>query len=632
VIRELTGTLAPARPLWLDLLQLRVSRRVQLAIAYAVALVPAVTLAFVQPVWQLTDEAQHYDVIAQYAHGVFPQEGVTTLRPETAAIMQATGNYRWSPPGTVPRPAITDPAEFSAPPAYLSGKPYELWVRRHIWWFSYEAMQPPLFYATATPIWIAADHLGGPLQAVYAVRVLNAMALALLGPLVLLAVGLLLPSARWVAITALAVTAAMPGLLLNGTQVTNDTFGALTGSASIVTAAWMARRGWTHRTALLLGGLFGVTLLSKLTAIGILAGLAAAWAWPLVRLGAPLGRQIRFGLLASLAGALALTPWLVLNVVSSRSLLPTAAAARLMGAGTSGSHFSIWQSVNYGFVTFWTGEHLNTLPYTGAFAVLMIGLGIVSAVGIQRLVRATSWVRAQPPVLTVFLAAVAGQAAWALSLPTLGGLGGMAPGRYLYPAAAPALALFVAGLVAAIRTPPLRALAVAMFVGLSTANFAGYAYGGTAIAHEERNGPPTTVAVQTVSGEGYYRSVTVAVDRVVADQRVGSVWVHIHVTNTSPLPADWSPAPSVRVSNGFRTSADYGSSTPFPETLPGGSDYWGWIRLGVPPKRVPTGATLTLTFWDVAANHYRDVGNIVFDVALPQPVSPPAVPPAPRAA
>jgi hypothetical protein len=629
MIREAGGVLA--RPLWLDLLELRLSRGAQFAIAYAVALVPAVALALVQPVWQLTDEAQHYDVIAQYAHGVFPQEGETTLRPETAAIMQATGNYRWSPPGSVPRPAITDPAEFSTAPPYLSDKVYQLWVRRHIWWFSYEAMQPPLFYATATPVWIAANHAGGPLEAVYAVRLLNAMALALLGPLTLLAIGLLMPSARWVGITALAVTAAMPGLLINGTQVTNDTFGAVAGSASIVTAAWMARRGWTRRTALLLGALFGLTLLSKLTAIGIVAGLAAAWAWPLLRLGAPLGRQVRFGVLAALTAGAVLTPWLALNVVSSGTLVPTSAAARLMGAGTSGSHFTIWQSLSYCFVTFWTGEHLNTLPYTGAVVVLTLALGILSAVGVQRLARGTAWLRAQPAGLTVFLASVAGQAAWALSLPTLGGLGGMAPGRYLYPAAAAALALFVAGLVAVLRTPSLRALAVAALVALSAASFVAYAYGSTAIAHEERNGPPTNVAVQNASGEGFYRGVTVAVDRVVTDQRVGSVWVHIHVTNSSPLPADWWPAPSVQVSNGVHTSADYGSSTPFPETLPGNSDYWGWMRLGLPPRRVPSGATLTLTFWDVAANHYRDVGNVVFQVALPQPVSPPSVPPAPRA-
>ena len=612
--------------------ELRLSRRVQLALAYLVALVPALALAFLQPVWQLTDEAQHYDVIAQYAHGAYPVEGTTTLRPETASIMQDTGSYRWSPPDSVPRPAITDPVLFEPPPLYLSGYAYQLWVRRHIWWFSYEAMQPPLFYAVATPAWLVADHVAGPWGAVYAVRVLDAFLLAALAPLALLAAGILLPGRRWAGLAATVATAALPGLLLNGSQVTNDTLGAVLGSATVLVAAWMARRGWTLRTAALLGLLFGLTLLAKLTAVGIVVGLAAAWAWPMLRLGAGFSRQLRLGALAGAVASAVLLPWLALNTWVYGQPVPTAKAAHLMGAGTSGGHYTFWQSVNYSFQTFWTGEHKDTLPYTGLFVVAMIVLGIMSVVGLQRLVRARDHRLAPPAVLSVFGAAVLGQTAWALAIPSTSGLGGMTPGRYLYPVVAPAMALFVAGLFTLIRRGPAQALAIALYVALSAANFAGYAAGQTAVPHEVRSGPPTQVAIENVDAEGFYMGVTVDVDRVVTDHRVGSVWAHIHVHNDSPLPADWWPAPSVRVSNGVKARADYGASTPFPETLPGGGDYWGWVRLGVSPKRVPDGSTLTLTFEDVAANHYRDVGKLIVQVELPQPVTPPEVPPAPRAA
>ena len=622
---------APARsgPL---LGELRLSRRLQLALAYLVAVVPALALAFLQPVWQLTDEAQHYDVIAHYAHGLYPVEGVTTLRPETAGIMQDTGNYRWSPPDSVPRPAITDPLLFEPPPLYLSGYAYQLWVRRHIWWFSYEAMQPPLFYAVAAPAWLVADHLGGPWAAVYTVRVLDALVLALLAPLALVAAGVLLPGRRGAGVAAVVVTATLPGLLLNGSQVTNDTLGAVLGSACVLVAAWMARRGWTVRTALLLGLVFGLTLLAKLTAIGIVAGLAAAWAWPLLRLGAPLPRQVRLGALAAGVAGVVLLPWLAVNAWVYGHPVPTAEAARLMGAGTSGGHYTFWQSLNYCFQTFWTGEHKDTLPYTGLFVLAMIVLGIASVVGLQRLVRTRGARLAHPAVLAVFGTAVAGQALWALAIPATSGLGGMTPGRYLYPVVAPAMALFVAGLFTLLRRTGAQVLAVAVYTALSAVNFAGYAAGQTAIPHEVRSGPPTQVAIQNVDGEGFYMGVTVDVDRVVTDRRVGSVWAHIHVHNDSPLPADWWPAPSVRVSNGVKARADYGASTPFPETLPGNGDYWGWVRLGVSPKRVPDGATLYLTFEDVAANHYRDVGKLKVVVELPQPVTPPEVPPAPRAA
>ncbi len=608
----------------LGFLEARLSRRVRLALAYLVALAPALAVAFMQPVWQLTDEAQHFDVLAQYAHGVFPVEGVTTLRPETVAVMVATGNYRWSPPETQPRPAIVNPAQFGPPPRYLSGYGFQLWVRRHIWWFSYEAMQPPLFYVAATPVWMVADRIWGGFGAVFAVRALNALVLALAAPLALTAAGLLLPGRRWAGAAAVIVTAAMPGLLLNGSQVTNDTSGAVLGSATVVAAAIMARRGWTPRWAALLGLLFGLTLLAKLTAAGLVVGIAAAWAWPMWQLGARLSRQLKLGAIAAAAAAAALVPWLVVNTVVYGHPVPTAEAARLLGAGTSGARFTFAQSVNYCFQTFWTGEHKDTLPYTGAFVWLMLVLTVLAAVGVQRLVRRTAWLRSEPATLAVMLAAFLGQTAWALSIPTTSGLGGMTPGRYLYPAIAPAMALFVAGLFAVGRRFQLQVLLVTAFAALSLVNFAAYSTGRTAIPHEERSGPPTTVAVQDEDGSGYYEGVTVAVDRMVTDHRAGSVWAHIHVRNDRPLPADWWPGPSVRVSNGVHVSADYAASTPFPETLAPGGDYWGWIRLGLPPSSVPPGSTLTLVFEDIAANQYRDVGKL--KVAVQMPVEADALP------
>ncbi|HEX6547836.1 MAG TPA: hypothetical protein VF134_03760 [Candidatus Dormibacteraeota bacterium] len=603
-----------------DLLEIRLARGVQLVLAYAVVLLPALSASFIQPVWQLTDEAQHYDVLVQYAHGVYPVEGVTTLRPETVGLMVATGNYRWSPPETQPRPAVVDPAQFEAPPPYLSGYAFQLWVRRHIWWFSYEAMQPPLFYAVATPVWAVANWLTGPYEAVYAVRVLNALALALLGPMALVAAGMLLPARRAVAVTSVLGVAALPGLLLNATQVTNDTFGAVLGCATIVVAARAAWRGWTWRQAVLVGGLFGLTLLAKLTAAGLVLAVAAAWAWPMLRLGAPFVRQLRFGIAAALAAALPLLPWLVVNQFVYGHLVPSAAAARLLGAGTSSGHYTFAQSVLYCWITFWTGEHEWTLPYSIAVAVLMLPVAGGCIVGLARLLRGNTALRAVPPVAAVLGIAVLAQIAWALMLPATSGLGGMTPGRYLYPVVVPALVLLVAGGVALVRSSLLQAATVAVLIAVSAINFGAYAEGKTATQHEERSGPPTRVPIQDVHAEGTYNGVTVTVDRMVLDPRVGSVWVHIHASNVHALSADWWPGPAVRAA-GHRVRADYAASTPFPETLGPQTDYWGWIRLGLPPRYLHPGGTMTLTFEDVATNHYRDVGNLVVDVPVPSTVS-----------
>ncbi len=64
-----------------------------LAAAYVLGLAPALVLGVFQPVWSRVDEPAHYDVIAQYAAGVYPHDSVTTVRPQTLEVMQRTGVY-----------------------------------------------------------------------------------------------------------------------------------------------------------------------------------------------------------------------------------------------------------------------------------------------------------------------------------------------------------------------------------------------------------------------------------------------------------------------------------------------------------------------------------------------------------
>ncbi len=50
-------------------------------------------MAYGQPVWSPVDEPAHYDVIAQYAAGVYPHDALTTIRPETLDVTQRTGVF-----------------------------------------------------------------------------------------------------------------------------------------------------------------------------------------------------------------------------------------------------------------------------------------------------------------------------------------------------------------------------------------------------------------------------------------------------------------------------------------------------------------------------------------------------------
>ena len=107
-------------------------------------------MALGQPVWSRVDEAAHYDVIAQFAAGIYPRDALTTIRPETLDVMRRTGVYGFVVDNTYVQP---DPG-FQAMPDGLNDAEHVLWIRRHGYEYSYEAFQPPLYYALALPAWL----------------------------------------------------------------------------------------------------------------------------------------------------------------------------------------------------------------------------------------------------------------------------------------------------------------------------------------------------------------------------------------------------------------------------------------------------------------------------------------------
>jgi len=105
-----------------------------------------------------------------------------------------------------------------------------LWIRRHGWQFSYEAFQPPLYYLTALPAWLAGRAVGGPIGAVYAVRIFDAVLAALLAPMAMLIALRIWPARNAAGWSAAALTALLPGVALNLTSVTNDVLVSVLGA------------------------------------------------------------------------------------------------------------------------------------------------------------------------------------------------------------------------------------------------------------------------------------------------------------------------------------------------------------------------------------------------------------------
>ena len=288
-----------------------VTRR-RLLLAYAIGLMPALAIALGQPVWSRVDEAAHYDVIAQYAAGVYPRDSVTTIRPETLEVMERTGVYGFVVDNAYARPDVS--TGFHAIPSGLADSAHVLWIRRHGFQYSYEAFQPPLYYLSALPAWVVGKAVGGSLGAVYAVRIFDALLAALLAPLSMLIALRLWPANAAAAWTAAVLAVVLPGVPLNLTSITNDGLVSVLGATCILVAI---DGRWTWRRIALTGALLGAALLTKTTAVALVPAIALAL----------LGKSRAGGLRPLVWGgavtAVLFVPWLMSNLAIYGELITT---------------------------------------------------------------------------------------------------------------------------------------------------------------------------------------------------------------------------------------------------------------------------------------------------------------------
>lgn len=571
------------------------ARRFPKAFAYLLCLVPALAVALGQPVWSRVDEAQHADFVAQIAHGSYPIEGRTPIRQATLDLMAATGVFRWNVPGQEPVPVLRDIRGFQTVPPYLTGYARRLWIGRHLWTFSYEAVQPPLYYLAAAPFWLAGERVAGPLGGVYAVRVFSALLLASLGPLTLALAGLVLPGRRAAAWLAVAMVALTPGLVLNGTQVSNDPAAAALGAAALLAALRGRQAGWTLRLAVLTGILLGAAAAAKLTAAGLALPVAAAFLWPAET---ALHLRLARGAVAAVAAALVVAPWLALNLHLYGHLLPSQAGHDLLGA-VFPPRFDLGfllESARNAFATFWAGEPYREVPLHQLTTYLMAAWLAVAAAGVWRL-------RHSCPLLGFAVLAGVAEVAWAFGTLSFAGVGGLTPGRYLYPCAAAVCALLAVGFLEVVHWQPARVAAIGLFAAGAAVNVSGFLLGFTGMPQQRPGMPAAGLPSYAVAARADYAGVTVAADRLVADAPQQCIWIHIQAVNGSGGPVDWWPVLYVRGIAGV-----YGDSSPFPDTLATGQQVAGWVKVPVPPSALawPVKAQMV----DIAANGYRDLGGL----------------------
>lgn len=258
----------------------------------AIAVLGAVTVARFH-VFAEIDERAHYAFVQEVAEqGRLPWLGRDVISWQAQAINDST----W------PRRSPRDPRAIGFP-----GQ-------------SYEAFQPPLYYAVAAPVFAAGgDHR----QKVF---VLRAFGLLLLGAglllLALLARAAL--GARWLAGYALALAVVLwPGVIVRAVTVSNQALEPVLVLGFLL-AAWHATVRRSRPALVAAGALLGLCLLTKLTLVFLAPVLLVALVGHLRDEGRRDRRTVVAAGLAVVLPALLLAPWIASNL--DRYGAPTANA------------------------------------------------------------------------------------------------------------------------------------------------------------------------------------------------------------------------------------------------------------------------------------------------------------------
>ena len=417
-------------------------RRV-IGLLWLVLLAQGVVFALIQPVWSRVDEAQHYDYI-QYLveNGALPVEGQTFISPQVVGVSVRANQWGWLPAGTISPPAYLDPSEWTAVPQGLSEREREKWVRRNLWYFNYEAMQPPLYYLISAPVYAATP--ADPFIKLYGMRLLAALVASAMLPLTYLTAKEAFPDSRLVVYGAPVVMLLTQGYALNMSQVTNDALAVPLAAAALLLLLRMVVRGLSWRRSLLAGAVIGAALLSKLTTIYLApAALLALGLLVLYRRENWKRAAGHMALLFAPAAAI-LAPWMAHNLVVYGDATGASAAQPLMSSFFASPTVSLQTlRLNELLPTFWFGEPIFPFAFW-TFAWVAVGTAMaVALVGLlYYMFDHDHWQVSDVHIRVVFLAlAFLTGVAVNLLIPFGSGIGGV-PGRYLYPLL-PALAFLL---------------------------------------------------------------------------------------------------------------------------------------------------------------------------------------------
>ena len=245
-------------------------------------------MVFREPIFSPIDELEHVDYVRTVA---LEHRLPVWLHDRVAPELVALYFHHW------PNTALTPSEQAGFPPNR----------------YSYEAIQFPLFYLLAAPVY-AAFAGGNPATAIYAVRLENVVFSAIWLLIIIRLLRTRMGVEPWLASGIACSLLLIPGVALRDSQVMNEVLSQLLG-AVVILLALRRQDDRPGRNAALEAGLVTATTMAKLTSLALLAGVGVAW------LTRPSGLRRRL-LAGTAAFALLWLPWLAYSLPVYGSVLP----------------------------------------------------------------------------------------------------------------------------------------------------------------------------------------------------------------------------------------------------------------------------------------------------------------------
>jgi len=203
----------------------------------------------------------------------------------------------------------------------------------------YEALQPPLYYLVAAPVYRAANGLG-PGVTVFALRAFTVVLSILAVPLTWGLSRRIFPGHPGIWLAAPALLVVVNGFNANLATVTNDALVPVMGTALLLAGLRFFHSPSLSRAAAL-GGVVGLSILTKLVLIAIIPMVGVLFIPLLRRSRYGIVPALRAGAVCALVAAAVTAPWFAWNIATYEA--PTAAGHHyeIIGPYLTQSEFSL---------------------------------------------------------------------------------------------------------------------------------------------------------------------------------------------------------------------------------------------------------------------------------------------------